>query len=168
MQGRSECAPRLPEGHLDSSLLRAHMLCRDLWHLWDEILAWFDWAVWEPPQNFPWERRAQPWCQLPSYLWQAHASAAGAGTQRLQAGSATSRGTAQPQPGPAALGHLHPCGHPPAQQVTRNSLPAREEMELLPHGAGTPRSCCSLCALTEILVSAFGKENQRSGHFSCG
>lgn len=120
MQERSECAPRLAEGELDSSL-RAHMLWEHFCHLWDEILAWFDRVAWESPQNSPWERRDQPRCQFPFYLCQAHAGAAGAGTQILQAGSAPSCGAQQPQPGPAALGDLHPCGHPSAEQVTRNA-----------------------------------------------
>lgn len=79
---------------------------------WNPGLVWLlnNWVVWETPQNLPWERRdhprCQPWCQFPFYLCQAHASAAGAGTQSLQAGSATSSGAQQPQPGPAAHGDL--------------------------------------------------------------
>lgn len=155
MQERSECASRLLEGELDSSL-RAHTLWEDFCHLWDEILPWFDRVVWESPQNSPWERRDQPKCQFPFYLCQAHAGAAGAGTQIIQAGSAPSCGAQQPQPGPAALGDLHPCGHPSAEQVTRNtpSLPEKRwncypmDLGLLSRAAlGTATSCYSLCKL---------------------
>lgn len=117
---------------------------------WNPGLVWLlnNWVVWETPQNLPWERRdhprCQPWCQFPFYLCQAHASAAGAGTQSLQAGSATSSGAQQPQPGPAAHGDLHPCGHPHAQQVTGNARPPCQRRDgIVIHGPGIPQQSCT-------------------------